>query len=202
MPNSDYCCRSATAQDSVAQIAKYIYLTDPYIYPKITPDPSDKAWVHLISGCLSKENNLFSLRHISVVTYRDDIVGIACTIPCGQKLTFAEGIVIPPALHNGIKPVIDGYIQPLLEESYCYSGHNIVNVCIDEHHRGRGIGRQLMSHCIRQYGSDTLHLDTIASNAAAVKLYTVSGFEIDSEYLGFSGDDTPLPCYHMVRNAK
>ena len=202
MQKFDYCCRSAASCDNIEQIAKYIHLTDPYIYPKITPHPGDKAWVDLIAECLTKADNLFSLRHISVVTYGDDIVGIACTIPCGKKLTFSEGITIPQTLRNSISPVIEGYFHPLLEESYQYSGYNIVNVCIDENHRGRGVGKQLMAHCIRQYGSDTIHLDTIASNLAAVKLYTQSGFAISGQYMGYSGDDTLLPCYHMIRHIK
>lgn len=201
MLNSDYRCRKATLQDPIEKIAKYIYLTDPYIYPKISPSPKDTAWIELIGACLTKEDNIFSIRHITVVTCGDEIVGIACVVPCGKKLTFSEDIPIPEALSGSILPVIEGYFAPLIAESLSYRGYNIVNICIDENHRGKGVGKQLMTHCIREYADNTLHLDAIAANLAAVRLYQAVGFRISGQYMGFSGDSTPLSCYHMVRPA-
>lgn len=202
MPNSDYRCRPATVRDDIARIARYIHLTDPYIYPHITPDPDDREWTELIRRCSQKSDDLFSLRHISVVTHRDTIVGIACVIPCGQRLSFAADIPIPDTLASSIGAVMDGYFTPLLEESQALSGWNIVNICIDSDHRRKGVGKLLLDYCIRQYGSGTIHLDAIAANAAAVSLYRRAGFTVGGEYFGFSGDDSPLPCYHMIKHAK
>lgn len=202
MQISDYYCRKATEQDDVAKIAKYIHLTDPYIYPKIAPDPTDEAWVSIVSQCLKRKDNVFSLCNFTVITYGDEIVGLSCIIPCGKRLTFSEGIIVPHTFLNGISQVNAGYFDPLIEENCIYSGYNFVNVCIDEAHQGKGVGERLLRYCIAQHDGSTLHLDVIASNTAAIRLYEKVGFRICNEYLGFSGDDTLLPCYHMMRNTK
>ncbi len=61
MLNSNYICRKATPRDSIALIAKYIHLTDPYIYPAITPNPTDEEWVELISRCAVNKDNIYSM---------------------------------------------------------------------------------------------------------------------------------------------
>lgn len=197
--NSDYFCRKATLNDNLEQIAKYIHLTDPYIYPKISSDPSGSSWINFISECVRTPDNVFNIKNISVVIYGSDIVGIACVIPCKKKLTITNDIHIPSEISDRIQAAVEGYFNPLIEESYFYDGYNIVNVCIDEKYRGKGLGSLLMSHCIHEYGSDTIHLDVIASNESAIQLYKKYGFKIENEYLGYTGDDTLLPCYHMIR---
>lgn len=199
MSDSKYLCRKASLDDDLAAIAKYIHLTDIYIYPKISQNPSNKLWVDFISECAINENNIFYIENISVVTYDDDIVGIACVIPCQKKLEITANINIPLEFLVKIQPVVEGYFSPLIEESYSYNGYNIVNVCIDEKQRGKGLGNLLISHCINEYGSQTIHLDVIASNVSAIQLYRKFGFETENEYMGYSGNDMQLPCYHMVR---
>ena len=39
--NQQFICRMALPSDCVQNIAKYIHLTDPYIYPQICTDPQD-----------------------------------------------------------------------------------------------------------------------------------------------------------------
>lgn len=199
MLNSKCFCRKAIVDDDVEKIAKYIYLTDPYIYPKISSNPSDTLWTHFISDCLKSPSNIFYIENISVVVCDTDIVGVACVIPCQRKLSIIEKIQLPIELSQKILPVIEGYFDPLIEESYLYSGYNIVNICIDEKHRGKGLGNLLMSHCVGAYGTQLIHLDVIASNVSAVQLYKKFGFQIEKEYMGYSGDDSLLPCYHMIR---
>lgn len=199
MPTFNFLCRKATLSDKPEKIAQYIHHTDPFIYPCICSDPLDKAWVEFINKCLNTKNCIFNIEHIAVVTDNDDIIGIACVIPCAKNLTFSEKIEIPKRLADNFRLVKQGYFEPLIEESLSYNGFNIVNICVDEKYRGKGAGSALISYCIDNYGSKTLHLDVIASNEPAVRLYKKFGFKIEMEYLGFSGDNTQLPCYHMIR---
>jgi ribosomal protein S18 acetylase RimI-like enzyme len=60
------------------------------------------------------------------------------------------------------------------------------------------LGARLLAFCLQEYGSGPVHLDVIASNSTAVRLYQRHGFITASEYLGYSGTDTDLPCYHML----
>lgn len=198
MLNSEFHCRKANLLDPVEKIAAYIHLTDEYIYPCICENPTDAAWVNLIRQCMQTEGNLFHIDNISVVTHNGDIIGIACVIPCGPKLNFAEHVQISEGLRQRLKLAVDGYFAPLIAESTEFTGHNIINVCIDRNYRGKGLGKLLMAHCLSEYGADIIHLDVIAGNESAVRLYRSCGFVLENEYMGFSGNDSDLPCYHML----
>lgn len=199
MQSFDYVCARVTAEDDVAAIAKYLHLTDPYIYPGICIDPEDVRWRSVIAQCLKQEGNIYSMGNIWVAKCGGQIVGVACMVPCGTQLTFLEGIELPEGLQETMAPVVDGYFAPLIRESAEFDGHNIVNVCVDSRHWGRGVGRALVETCVEACGGGTVHLDVIADNAGALRLYRRCGFTMESAYLGFSGSAEKLPCYHMVR---
>lgn len=199
MKNNNYVFRKALHEDNVSDIAKYIHLTDPYIYPTIASNPRDPDWVALISDATTKERTLFSLSNISVALHNGIIVGIACVIPCGTPIGLREMITVPERLKSRFDIAYEGYFLPLIAESINLEGYNITNICVDPQHRGKGVGDNLLKHCINEYGSSTLHLDVIADNLAAKNLYKKNGFEIIKSYNGFSGDGSPLPCYHMIR---
>ena len=199
MLSSEYCCAKATACDDTGLIAKYIYLTDPYIYPCIYPSHACEEWQRIIKGCLSDNNSIYSLDTVSVAKHNNSIIGVACVIPCGKQLTFIDSDKIPTSIQQGLNTAIEGYFKPLIEESANYDGYNIINVCVDPDYRGQGVGSLIMEHCISEYGSKTLHLDVIASNLSAIALYSKFGFTIESKYMGFSGNDIGLECYHMIR---
>ncbi len=200
MQNSDFQCRKALLSDDIKSIAKYLHLTDPYIYPKICENPFDTNWVEFVGNCMKKENNIYNVQNLSVILHKDNIIGVLCIIPCGTKLNFTDGIDnISKDFFHKLTPVIDGYFKPLIDESFSFSGYNIANVCVDSGYRNIGLGHILMAHCIELYGTETIHLDVIASNTPAINLYKRFGFEFSNEYFGYSGDDTDLLCYHMIR---
>ncbi len=200
MPTFDFKCRKVNDQDNIGEIARCIHLTDPYIYPVICSDPENEDWVAFIEQCMETPGNIFYRDHLCVLEQDAHIVGIACIVPCGKPLTITENVHVPERLRAGMVKAIQGYFLPLIEESVAYEGYNIVNVCVDSPYRGMGLGTKLVEYCVRKYGEDLIHLDVIASNKTAVKLYQNQGFSIVDEYLGFSGNDTDLPCYHMIRN--
>ncbi|MBQ9735429.1 MAG: GNAT family N-acetyltransferase [Clostridia bacterium] len=199
---NDCTFRKACATDDVARIAKYLHLTDPYIYPVVCPDPEDGDWVRLIEACLAAKDNFYSLEHLSVALADGKIVGAACVVPCGKKLAFSEGLTLPDAIKAGVARVVAGYFGPLAEENAGLSGYNLINICVDEAYRGRGVGAAFMAHLLSLYGDKEIHLDVVADNAAAIHTYEKCGFAVTREYLGFSGGDDPLPCLHMVKPAK
>ena len=197
-----FTCRMALPSDCVQSIAKYIHLTDPYIYPLICADPQDGAWCDFIRQCLNTPNNVYHLDHIAVLLHGDEIIGAACIAPCGQVLTITDGIEIPEGLKDPIAPVVDGYFLPLIRENQTFSGYNIVNICVDEAWRGRGLGKKLLDFCLEKCQDASVHLDVIADNTTAIRLYEHSGFRIRARYMGFSGSDVKLPCYHMIKGAQ
>ena len=201
MQNYKLECRMARADDDRRAIAALIHKTDPYIYPGICRDPYDPEWVGFISRCMDDEDNLFSIDNLSVLLADGRIVGVACVIPCGKHLSLTERVSVPDGFDGNFEEVNDGYFLPLIEEAEEFEGYDVTNVCISEDMRGRGAGSALMRFVVGAYGADVMHIDVIASNTAAVRLYERCGFENSSEYMGFSGEERPVLCSHMIREA-
>ena len=199
MQNFDYICRKARPDDDISAIARYIYLTDPYIYPTICKEPDNEDWLCFICQCIKTPHNVYGLDNISVVEHHGEIVGIACVVGCGKKLSITDGVNVPKDLKAGLDVAVQGYFVPLIEESLELDGTNVVNVCVDGEHRGKGVGSLLMAYIVGEYGKDTMHLDVIASNDVAIRTYERHGFSVTRDYFGFSGDEMPLLCYHMIR---
>ncbi len=193
--------RLAHEKDDIAKVARYIHLTDPYIYPTVTEAPDDPAWIALIGECFSDENNIYFRKRVWVAEIKEDgIVGVLCAIRCGKEnLIFSAGKTIPACLKSGIARVEEGYYAPLLEESRSFDGYNIVNLCTDPAWRGCGIGAKLLNAFIDSAQHETIHLDVIQNNTPAVKLYEKLGFRIASSYEGFGKDGVDVPCFHMIR---
>lgn len=199
MMKNKFTCRMALPSDSITKIAKYIHLTDSYIYPLICSDPEDDAWCEFIRQCTVTPGNVYHLSHLAVLLHDGEIIGVACIAPCGKTLTITDGIEIPEALKQPIAPVVEGYFLPLIRENLSYCGYNIVNICVDGAWRGQGLGKKLMDFCLEKCQDAVVHLDVIADNAPAIRLYESTGFHIAAKYMGFTGSDVKLPCYHMIR---
>ena len=198
---TDFSCRMALPSDSMTKIAKYLHLTDPYIYPHICADPEDPAWVEFIRLCTMTEGNVYHLSHLAVLLRGDEIIGVACVTPCGKALTITQGIQVPAAISQRILPVVEGYFEPLSRENQLFSGFNIINICVDTAWQHRGLGKMLLDFCLERCQNAPVHLDVIADNAPALRLYERSGFQISSTYMGFTGNAEKLPCHHMIKKA-
>ena len=94
MENYNVEYRKAKLDDDISAIAKYIYLTDPYIYPSMYSSFQDEEWIELINQCYLQEDNLFSMHNIYVALSDEKIIGICCIIPCGVRLNFNKSLKI------------------------------------------------------------------------------------------------------------
>lgn len=74
-----------------------------------------------------------------------------------------------------------------------HEGH-LLNLCVDQRLRGRGLGRQLLRHAMahfREEQAETVFLEVRPSNKAAIALYESEGFVeigIRKDYYRSSGD--------------
>jgi len=67
----------------------------------------------------------------------------------------------------------------LIYWSFAGEGH-IARIVVEKDHQRRGIGSALLSQCLKRMRQDQIgevYLEVRSSNAAAIKLYTKSGFE-------------------------
>lgn len=199
MKTHELICRKAKKEDDLVLIARYLHLTDPYIYPAITHESDDAFWLSVVERAFSAKDNLFSMEHLWVALWEDRIVGVCCMIPCGRRMRFLEDLALSEEQTQRLSLAYEGYFLPLMEESETFEGFNITNVCVDSAYRGRGIGETLLKECLSSSDGSVVHLDVIADNLTAIRLYERMGFAIVKSYDGFSGTEMPLRCYHMEK---
>ncbi len=192
--------RKCNENDDFPLIAKYIHLTDLYIYPSISKSPIDEFFTSLILKCSKDKTNLFNLNNLFLALDDGKIIGVLCAIKCGKKYTFIENLDLTNDEKSRLNLSNEGYFMPLINESESFDGYNVTNICIDENYRGQNIGEGLLGYYLELVNGSVVHLDVIADNIPAIKLYQKLGFQIESEYLGFSGSEKTLKCYHMKRS--
>jgi ribosomal protein S18 acetylase RimI-like enzyme len=170
--------KSTEACDNVAQL---IYQTDdvlfPFLFGKI-----DKAIPKLVD-LIALEHNSFSYKHIIAYTENEEILGILLGYNPEEIVSEKEDrdfsnvfskleIFSLFCKHMILKP---------LDDKSDIDGFYIQNISVDEHHRGKGIGTQLIEHCfneVRQKGINSVFLDVTIENEKAKKLYERKGFSV------------------------
>lgn len=190
--------RLATLNDSITDIAKLIYWTDPYIYPCAFRSYDEKEWLKLIELCFHDLNNFYYFENIYVAEKDGKILSIIVAVKNGKAYRFL------PDLYNNntksIQKVIDGYYIPLSNEILELTGTTIVNFCTDIDNRGKGIGKKLFDYYLSQNNVNPTYLDVISENSVALSVYKSLGFQCIREYLGFSGESSsPVRCFSMVK---
>ena len=117
MGNYNITYRKCNINDDITLIVKYIYLTDPYIYPNIANSFDDLFFKTLISDCYKDVTNIFYYENIFVALCNKKIIGLLCGIKAGEKKTFIENISISDKEKEKITNVNNGYFIPLIKEN-------------------------------------------------------------------------------------
>lgn len=200
MQTADIQYRFATAEDDAAAIAKYLYLTDGYIYPTLCGTFSDPEWVDFIRKNLKEPTHIFFVKHLIVALFQGQIVGVCCFFPCGEEFPFVQNA--PKHALQDYLYLEETYFLPLYRELASERGVYINNLCVEPACRRLGIGRGLMDFLIKQTSETDVILDVVADNSAAIALYREMGFEPQTRYMGFGGKaNAPVPCLQMRRRA-
>lgn len=186
--NKNLYVRKAISTDNVADIAKYIHQTDPFLYDK----PDDLEWVATISENLSTTNSIFFKDNIFVAIDDNKIIGLMNIIPCGVKYVF-------PNKKDTRNQAYEQYFLPLIDEMESLDGYYLCNICVDENYRNQGIGHLLMNYLLIVC-KGTIHTDAVADNFIAIKLYKDSGFVVTEEYVGYSGKHSDgIKCVKLAK---
>jgi ribosomal protein S18 acetylase RimI-like enzyme len=67
-------------------------------------------------------------------------------------------------------------IHPSLEKSWLGGHFEVAELAVDEHHRGQGVGRALLTALLDSRGADRIALQTMLKTSPALKLYHSLGF--------------------------
>lgn len=196
--------RYAYEADNFMNIARCIYMTDPFIYPSaFGPDIENAS--RTITKLMTIEGNLFDYRRLIVATIDDQIKGILMYSEPGitwnqQKCNEAVQDCIPSM--RDFQYVSKNYFSE--EVAISQANHvEIVACCVAPDARQQGLAKRMFQYIIAEKQGYTMSLDVLADNQAAIALYSKCGFAIANSYKGFSmPPDSPPDCYHMARAKK
>lgn len=189
--SSNFYIRSMNDGDDIAQIAKLIYLTDPYVYP--TWFDNFEQGVNVISKMINLPT-LYNKSNITVaVDNQDRIAGIIVS----RQTPFVESIssiqeafaLAGEQFDERSQYIFTEYYQKMGSKS---DGYYLANVSVDPNFRRQGVAAALLSHILK--GREFCTLECIVANYATVRLYQRMGFKIAYEYPGVCS----IPCYKMI----
>lgn len=188
--SSDVTIRKFEEGDDLDQIAKLIYLTDPYVYPNWFDSIEDGIKV------LREMVNLPTLYHKENLTLAVIPNGFIAGLVASKQAPFVEEekYLSEAFKRAGITEdhrtaeVFKAYYAKMGDES---DGYYIANVAVDPDCRKRGIAAKLVSAVIE--GKDCCSLECVIANPGSWRLYQRLGFRIAYEYPGVHD----VPCYKM-----
>ena len=176
--------------DNLNQVAKLIYLTDPYVYPNWFDNIEDG--IKVIREMINLPT-LYNKENITVAVTSEGI--IAGLIVSKQTPFIEEEKYISQAFAlAGVKE--DQRTREVFEAYYSKmgvveDGYYIANVAVDPDYRNRGIAATLVEKVIT--GKDVCSLECVVANIGAWRVYQRLGFKIAFEYPGVHG----IACYKM-----
>lgn len=193
LPNffNDVQIRPMAEGDDVMQVAKLIYLTDPYIYPYWfeSMEQGQRVLANMIDL-----PTLYNRKNITVAVLPDGFVaGIVVSLDCPFKEE--KGHLLKAYQMTGIDP--DYRLDKIYQDYYFkmkddLTGHYIANVAVDPIYRKKGIAASMLKEVIGNKAY--CHLECVQVNVGSWRLYQRLGFKIHEEYPGVFD----VPCYKMV----
>ncbi len=188
----DYSVRKVSLDDNLAQVARLIYQTDPYIYPFWRSEEQD--FVQLIKPWLCAEGFLYHYKNFYVISERNDRypLGIIGGLDANERPAFNYNVFDDERSEF----VISHYIRDVMaeRESIPKDSMLVTNLCVDFAVRGRGIGHNLFERYIdimKKRGYNSFRLDCLEDNTPARQMYNKLGFTKIGGGYGFDGTDSP-----------
>ena len=188
--SKDVFIRKLKDGDDLNQVAKLIYLTDPYVYPNWF-DNIDEG-IRVIRQMIDL-HTLYNKENITVAATPD---GFIAGIIVSKQSPFIEDIthikkafeLANVTLDNRTDFVFDAYYSKMGAKE---DGYYIANVAVDDNYRKRGIAVSMMNYILKN--RDDCTLECVIANSGSWRLYQRLGFKIAYEYPGVHG----IPCYKM-----
>jgi ribosomal protein S18 acetylase RimI-like enzyme len=187
----EFIVRPMMEKDDIYQIARLIYLTDPYIYP-LWFDSMEQG-IRIISEMINLPT-LYNKDNIMVaVDGNNHIAGItvSCQSPFCEKIDYIKQAFerAGEKMDERSLYIFDNYYALMGKVE---DGYYIANVSVDPEFRRRGIAAMLVDEIIKD--RDYCTLECIVANSGTWRIYQRLGFKIAYEYPGVCD----VPCYKMI----
>ena len=188
--SKDITIRNLNDDDDFNQVAKLIYLTDPYVYPGWFDGIEDG--IKVIREMINLPT-IYNKENITVAVMPDGFISgivVAKQAPFKEDVNYIKQAfeLAETTLDERTDFVFNAYYGKMGESE---DGYYIANVAVDENYRKRGIAAAMMNHVMSK--RDFCTLECVVANAGSWRLYQRLGFKIAFEYPGVYD----IPCYKM-----
>ena len=193
--SSDVTVRPMNETDDAKVVAKLIYLSDIYIYPRWFDSIEDgqKVIAQMIDlpTLYNRKNVLLAVTSSGVIA--GALVGASSSLDEKEetirKAFELAGVKSDERTHY----IFEHYYAKMKNESGEYY---VSNITVDPSYRHQGIGATLLREAVKD--KKTSHLECVKDNIGAWRVYQRLGFCITEEYpVVFD-----VPCYNMVRKGE
>lgn len=181
--------RPLQRDDNLEEIAKLIYITDPYIYPDWFSSLDEAIE---ILPYIMKRKTLYSYKNMIVALFNHQIAGFICYMDEYPKDNYNEMLKAykdaKKEPNAGFYRVNEGYFK---EMDFAFNGRYILCCAVFETYRRQHIASKLLQF----FDGMTLQLAVVKANEAAKRAYEKQGFTSLYEYLGY----LQVPCIEMIK---
>ena len=150
-----------------------------------------KKTYEIIADSFIKPNNEYSFENVSVIEYKNNIVGMVSGYSLAEKEGFKKNILFlfPEGAKGRIRmfsvvgKVLSRFLGPQGKDDYY-----LQSIAVSRKMRRKGLGKRLLKHSREiaiKKGCKTLSLDVSSKNKNAIKSYKIFGMEISSYWPNF-----------------
>ena len=133
----------------------------------------------------------FSVADISSVKQLDDLQK-----SCLEKLEHQDfSFILQNKNYVTVKGEIEGKIVCFVSASISFDQSDILQVCVDENYRRKGIGKELLTvfeNIMKEKGVKELFLEVNENNAPAIALYNKMNFSQISKREKYYGENSAI----------
>lgn len=140
------------------------------------------AAIDILQRLVRLSHNRFSYRYIYVAEVENQVVGIATLIPA-SKLNMNSDLRSVLNIWLRLRRQVAYWLilNRVLEQHYPANSFYIANLAVHPTYRGKGIGTELVQHCIVHAtiaGANQIFISVDINNPRAQKLYELLGFQV------------------------
>lgn len=187
--------------EQARQIGHLLHNTDPFIFPCICKEESADL---LGSLCQTGEDTVFALKNLFVGEESGKIFALLLWTKGPVRWDSKPLKKLSEKENKNLSPLLNMVQMDYFSEyqNVPPSVISIMNVCVEEGYRNRGIGTEMMNAFLDQHPNETIELFVLSDNSAALSVYSKLGFVIAEDNLtAFTPDKNPaIQSKKMVRN--
>ena len=186
--------RKLNKKDDLKKIAEYFFYTDPYIFPYMFNNVNESR--EILSKLISAERGAFSYRNCLVAELNDQIIGVLLYFTADIDFNYDYSQI--SLMNKKYAYTIKHYILKL--QSYVDEGETyIAMLFVEEQFRHHHVATNLIKYLFETSPNHNFKLHVLKSNIPALNAYLKLNFKIQSQVLGFNGEDMEKPeVYEMI----